>query len=62
MRCTSGVSGAANAQQALEAACQQVLEQLAGAPCTLGCLFVSPLYQTSVSWARPIGRVRSLGD
>jgi small ligand-binding sensory domain FIST len=47
MQFTSGISDAVNAQAAAEAACRQVLEQLAGAPCHLACVFASPIYRTA---------------
>lgn len=47
MRFTSGISDAVNAQEAATAACQHALEQLAGAPCDLACVFASTIYRTS---------------
>ena len=45
MRFTSGISDAVNAHEAVDAACRQVTEQLAGASCHLACLFTSPIYR-----------------
>ncbi|MBI4342694.1 MAG: FIST C-terminal domain-containing protein [Candidatus Omnitrophica bacterium] len=47
MRFTSGISDAINAPEAADAACQQVLKQLAGAPCDLALLFTSTIYRTT---------------
>ena len=47
MRFTSGISDAINATEAAEAACQQVLKQLAGAACDFACVFASTIYRTS---------------
>ncbi len=44
MRFASGISDAINAQEAVDTACQQALEPLAGQSCDLACLFVSPAY------------------
>ncbi len=55
MRFTSGISDAANPQQAAEAACGQALEQLAGASCDLACVFVSTTY--GASWADLLERL-----
>ena len=55
MRFTSGISDAVNAQQAADAACQQAVEQLAGAACDLACVFVSATYGTS--WPSLVARI-----
>ncbi len=47
MRFTSGISDAIHAEEAVEEACEQVAQQLAGGPCDLACLFTSTIYQTS---------------
>ncbi len=47
MRFTSGISDAGTAREAVEAACRQVVEQLAGNPCDLVCVFASTIYQAS---------------
>jgi small ligand-binding sensory domain FIST len=47
MRFTSGISDAVNAREAVEIACQQVLEQLGGAPCHLVHVFASTIYRAS---------------
>src|SRR3989338_3802025 len=47
MRFASGISDAVNATDATSAACQHVAEQLAGSPCDLAFLFVSPIYRAS---------------
>lgn len=45
MRFTSGVSDSVQILHAVEEVCQDVLAQLAGAPCHLACLFASPSYR-----------------
>jgi len=47
MRFTSGISDAVNAREAVEVACQQVLEQLGGAPCHLAHVFASTIYRAA---------------
>lgn len=44
MRFASGLSDAINTQQAVDVACRQALESLAGHPCDLACVFVSTAY------------------
>ena len=45
MRFTSGLSDAVNAEEAVKAACQQVLDQLQGQPCHAVFLFASTIYR-----------------
>ena len=47
MRFTSGISDAIQAPEAADAACQQVVKQLAGASCDLALLFASTIYRTA---------------
>lgn len=56
MRFTSGISDAANAREAAEAACQQVRGQLGTGSCDLVCLFASAIYRTS--WPSLLACVR----
>ena len=46
MRFASGISDAANADDALTAACAQIRAQLGAAPCDLACVFASTIYRT----------------
>ena len=46
MRFASGISDAVNAREALDAACGQALEPLAGLSCDLAFLFASTVYRT----------------
>jgi small ligand-binding sensory domain FIST len=55
MKFTSGLSDAVSLPAALEAACAQVTEQLAGSPCHLACVFVSPIYRAS--WAEALADI-----
>ena len=55
MRFTSGISDAVNAQDAADAVCRQVREQLDGSSCDLACVFASPIYRTS--WPELLGRI-----
>src|SRR3989338_3223864 len=48
MQFAAGSSDGVSAQAAAEAACKQVTEQLAGAPCHLACVFASTIYR--VDW------------
>jgi small ligand-binding sensory domain FIST len=56
MRFASGISDAVNAEAAVDAACRQAAEQLAGVPCHLAWLFVSPVYRAA--WGDLARRVR----
>jgi small ligand-binding sensory domain FIST len=55
MRFASAISDAANAQEAAEAVCRQLLEQLQGRACDLACLFASPIYRTG--WPELVSRI-----
>ncbi len=55
MRFTSGISGAVNADEAADAVCQQILEQLRGSPCDLAYVFASTIYRTS--WPSLLKRI-----
>ena len=55
MRFTSGISGAVSAPEAMEAACRQVVEQLAGEPCDLALVFASTIYQAD--WSSLLARL-----
>ncbi len=56
MRFTSGISDAVNAQEAVDAACQQALKPLAGASCDLACVFVSTIYRAD--WSALLTQLR----
>ena len=56
MRFTSGISDAVNAQEAIEAACSQAAEQLAGAPCHIACVFTSTIYRAA--WPALLTRIQ----
>jgi small ligand-binding sensory domain FIST len=56
MRFTSGLSDAANPQEAVARACQQAKEQLAGEPCDLACVFASAVYRAA-DWASIVSRI-----
>lgn len=56
MRFTSSISDAVNASAAVDAACRQVEDQLAGLPCDLAFVFTSTVYR--VSWPDLLRSVR----
>ena len=55
MRFASGISDAVNASDAADAVCQQVTEQLAGAPCHFASVFTSTIYRTR--WPELLARI-----
>ncbi len=57
MRFAAGLSDSVNARVAAEAACQHVLEQLAGAPCHAAFLFVSSVYRAD--WSTLLGDIHA---
>lgn len=55
MRFVTGLSDAANAMDAADQVCRDILAQLAGAPCDLACVFISSVYRAS--WPDLVARI-----
>ncbi len=57
MKFASGVSDSVQLLRAVDEACRQVLDQLAGAPCHLALFFASPMYR--LRWAEALAALNT---